>query len=103
VSQPPSTGLLRLIRNPPEALLAPKHCKHVENAGRGRAAGERRAQGLGDAAKLCAFLFRIGADDGLRARGRPVGERGDARQQVFEMEAPGASENLFGRVANRNL
>ena len=37
----------RLIRDPPEALLAPEHREHVEDAGRGRAAGQRRAQAAG--------------------------------------------------------
>ena len=61
-----------LIRDPPEALLAPEHREHVEDARRGRAAGQRRAQRLGDDAELCAFLFRIGAHDSLRACRRPL-------------------------------
>jgi hypothetical protein len=34
---------LRLIRDPPEALFAPKHREHIKDARRGREAGESGA------------------------------------------------------------
>ena len=50
---PPCVALgSRLIGDPREALVAAEHGQHVENAGRGRAAGQRRAQRLGDGAEL---------------------------------------------------
>src|SRR5580704_170653 len=61
-----------LIRDPPEALFAPEHREHVEDARRGRTPGERRAQRLSDDSQLCAFLFAVGADDTLRACRRPL-------------------------------
>ena len=37
---------------------------------------------LGDDAELRALLLGVGANDGFRARRRPLVERGQARQQV---------------------
>src|SRR5271166_1945147 len=56
---------LRLIGDPPEAFLAPQHGEHVEDAGRGRAAGQRGAERLGDRAELRALDFGISAHDRL--------------------------------------
>src|SRR6202044_3192654 len=50
---------LRLVPQPSQALLASKHREHVENAGRGDAAGRRGAQRLGDDAELGALFDRV--------------------------------------------
>ena len=62
----------RLVGDPPEALLAPEHRQHIEDARGSGAAGQRRPERLGDRAKLRALGLGVGAHDSLERRNRPL-------------------------------
>ena len=87
--------------DPPQAFLASEHRQHVENPGRGRAAGQRGAQRLGDDAELRALFVGVVAHRRLRRGGAPLLERLEPRQQRLEVQPPAAGENLLGLGVDR--
>ena len=84
-----------LIGEPTQTLLAAQNFHHLENAGRGRAAGERGAQRLREVAELYAERFRRLPHRALgRVRG-PVRYAGETRRQRFEARASALREQRF--------
>ena len=95
------SGAPCLVGDASEALLAAEHRQHVENAGRGRTASQRRAQRLGDRSELRPFGVGVGAHRRFGFRRAPVLDRGEPRQQRLEMQTAAARQDLRGLVVDR--
>ena len=101
----------RLIGDPREAFLAAENGQHLEDAGRGGAPGQRRAQRLGDLAELQPFRLGEALDRGFGASrpssprrppsaGRSAGE--ELRAPRRRAAPPPPRRGASGRSATRN-
>ena len=89
-------GCQSLIADAREQLVPAEHLEHIEDAGRGRPAGERGAERLRDLAELQACLLGICPHGRIERLRRPGLDAFKLRQQRAEDFAPGLVEQLLG-------
>src|SRR6266481_2575376 len=92
---------MRLVADAGKRFVAAEHFEHLEDAWRGRPAGQGGAQRLGHLADFAAGLVGEAAHGSLERFWRPWRNVFESRQESGENFPPGSIEKLRGLLIHR--